>query len=708
VHGNATGGHADVVVTTPALYDGGVQTGGVVFLEDWESYNVGEQVHGQNGWKGWDNDPNAGALVSDAQNHTDGGSKCIDINGGTDLVREFAQDLGATENSGQWRIRAWQYIPSDLTLQTWFIWQNEYADGGPYKWSVQVRASIDSGVIHADFRGEELPLLTDQWVEWVIDVDLDKDLSERGSQTLTYGGQTLYADQPWACGTQDGDCGFVQIGSIDLYAAASSSTYYDDISIEHLPRIIGACCNDAEETCTDDSHLGNCPVGRFIRGGTCDGLDPPCGEYNDECVSAIAIGADDSITETSQGATWTFNDYPMCFGGGDQATRTLWFKFTATNNFTRVRTCPSPIDGGAEDTLVSVFPSGPNGECLQFEPDIGCADDVCGAPAGLHAEVCVPTTPGDVYYVMVGSKPDAAPGLFTLQTSSHAECPAPTIGACCGTNQQDGSEFCFDQNSGDCFGLAGYYSGDDTRCADDNCPDCNPACPDGQTPEGGFCGFDATFDNNSGCNGAGNPEDFTAVELDEVVCGLGSSNGTTRDTDWMSVELEAGVAYQFRVNHDFPALVGFSGYNAGFEGSGDCADGSGFISPGGNQEPGESIVAFTPIATGTYFPYVAVSAVGGVFHYVPCCSGSNSYSAVVELAGGGCTREPAWQCDGDTDGDGQVNPVDSGLVQSAFGSTDEADLCQYDMDCDGQINPVDSGIVQSLFGSCNAPRAVCP
>ncbi len=76
--------------------------------------------------------------------------------------------------------------------------------------------------------------------------------------------------------------------------------------------------------------------------------------------------------------------------------------------------------------------------------------------------------------------------------------------------------------------------------------------------------------------------------------------------------------------------------------------------------------------------------------------------------GGTCVRNPEWQCDGDTDGDGQVNPVDSGLVQAAFGSTDEQDVCNYDVDCDGQINPVDSGIVQSLFGTCEAPRGVCP
>ncbi len=80
----------------------------------------------------------------------------------------------------------------------------------------------------------------------------------------------------------------------------------------------------------------------------------------------------------------------------------------------------------------------------------------------------------------------------------------------------------------------------------------------------------------------------------------------------------------------------------------------------------------------------------------------------VTVNAGGCVRDPVWQCDGDVDGDGQVNPVDSGLVQASFGSVDEQDLCNYDVDCDGQINPVDSGIVQSLFGTCDAPRGVCP
>ena len=76
-----------------------------------------------------------------------------------------------------------------------------------------------------------------------------------------------------------------------------------------------------------------------------------------------------------------------------------------------------------------------------------------------------------------------------------------------------------------------------------------------------------------------------------------------------------------------------------------------------------------------------------------------------------CIRDPAWVCDGDVDGDGQVNPVDSGLVQASFCSGEgcgDDQLCQYDLDCDGQVNPVDAGIVQSLFATCESPRDVCP
>ena len=87
-----------------------------------------------------------------------------------------------------------------------------------------------------------------------------------------------------------------------------------------------------------------------------------------------------------------------------------------------------------------------------------------------------------------------------------------------------------------------------------------------------------------------------------------------------------------------------------------------------------------------------------------CCREGECSMESEEECVGGCVRDPAPLCDGDTDGDGQVNPVDAGLIQAAFGSRERRHLCQYDVDCDGQINPVDAGIVQSLFGTCNRPR----
>jgi hypothetical protein len=60
-------------------------------------------------------------------------------------------------------------------------------------------------------------------------------------------------------------------------------------------------------------------------------------------------------------------------------------------------------------------------------------------------------------------------------------------------------------------------------------------------------------------------------------------------------------------------------------------------------------------------------------------------------------------CIWDVDLDGQVNPVDAGIVQSNFGCDLEVDgdLCvRSDIDGDCQVNPVDSGLVSARFGEC--------
>ena len=80
--------------------------GGVVWSEDFDSYAAGSSMHGQGGWKGWDNDPTWTAYVSDAQSQSPENS--VDIKADADLVHEYD---GYT--SGYYIYTAYQYIPSD-------------------------------------------------------------------------------------------------------------------------------------------------------------------------------------------------------------------------------------------------------------------------------------------------------------------------------------------------------------------------------------------------------------------------------------------------------------------------------------------------------------------------------------------------------------------------------------------------------------------
>ena len=60
-------------------------------------------------------------------------------------------------------------------------------------------------------------------------------------------------------------------------------------------------------------------------------------------------------------------------------------------------------------------------------------------------------------------------------------------------------------------------------------------------------------------------------------------------------------------------------------------------------------------------------------------------------------------CDGDANGDGQVDPLDSGFVLARFGcpvGTGDPDCDAADQNGDGEVNPLDSGFVLARFGEC--------
>jgi len=76
--------------------------------------------------------------------------------------------------------------------------------------------------------------------------------------------------------------------------------------------------------------------------------------------------------------------------------------------------------------------------------------------------------------------------------------------------------------------------------------------------------------------------------------------------------------------------------------------------------------------TGTRF--IDLSAVPGqIYWYWVTARNSSGESDWSEGDSGyrSCVSDPEWLCDGDVSGDGQINPVDSGIVQSLFGTCEE-------------------------------------
>ncbi|HON90727.1 MAG TPA: PA14 domain-containing protein [Sedimentisphaerales bacterium] len=184
-----------------------------VFNEDFESYPAGTALHGQGGWKGWDNDPTAGAPVSGRYAYN--GRNSVEVIGSADLVHEFRL-VG-----GRYEFSVMQYIPTGSTGESYFILLNQYADKGPKDWSVQLKFNLTAGIVTAEAEGDGATtnLVYDQWTELKFFIDLGKNTCE-----WHYAGSRI-ATHEW----DDDRHGTLQ--AIDLYGNGASPVYYDDIRI---------------------------------------------------------------------------------------------------------------------------------------------------------------------------------------------------------------------------------------------------------------------------------------------------------------------------------------------------------------------------------------------------------------------------------------------------------------------------------------------
>ncbi|MBN1861748.1 MAG: hypothetical protein JW840_09845, partial [Candidatus Thermoplasmatota archaeon] len=179
------------------------------WIENFDSYTNGQFLDGgadDGGWKGWDNNPSAGAYVTNTQSHT--GPNSVDINGTADLVHEYE---GYT--SGLLPYRCLQYIPANFSGESYFILLSEYNIGGSGNiWAVQLRFDSDLDVVESEFNGEQAPLVYDTWVEINCYIDLDTDWLQ-----IWYNGGLL-TEHAWTDTIQGTGGGTLNVAAVDLYA----------------------------------------------------------------------------------------------------------------------------------------------------------------------------------------------------------------------------------------------------------------------------------------------------------------------------------------------------------------------------------------------------------------------------------------------------------------------------------------------------------
>lgn len=195
--------------------------------EDFDSYVTGSTIAGQDGWETWDNNPAADTIVTAAQASTTPNS-LFDA-GAADIVHQFA---GVT--SGVWHAKARTFIPSTQTGEMWFILLNTYVSGSPASdnWSVQVAmcaagctgGGVPGMVVNiggSDIPGAgSVPLITDQWVELRVDVDLGAN-----QYSVFYNG-VLVDTQGWTIGGQ------LAIQAMDLFSNGSTESYVDNVWLD--------------------------------------------------------------------------------------------------------------------------------------------------------------------------------------------------------------------------------------------------------------------------------------------------------------------------------------------------------------------------------------------------------------------------------------------------------------------------------------------
>ena len=576
-----------------------------------------------NSWQGWDFDPNASrSVVVDDPSRSGPNSLQISFSTTDDLIHTY-NDFGLT--SGVYAFEAWQFIPSSATNGvTWFNLFNRYDGMPPHNnpdWSVATQFNMATNEVIAWADGGTLPLVKGEWIQIRVVINLDDD-----TQEIFYNGDLLVA-KSWSGGVGEG--GLTELQAIDLFAASGTTpVYYDDLSITELEPF-GACC-EASGTCTDGLLRSECEA---IEGGIFQGIGSAC--FSGRCP---VLGPD----------------------GWELEAPFVWGDAQGRND-----SC---------DIEAAVCEDIYEGNDLQFNITIPWPSNWTFSTAGselLDTEMLIGTS-----------------GICSDDLVDDGGCvPGP---GCTGSQDEEGTQaaFTLDLDEGQVYVDLEEFAGE---CGKYNLSVQAP-CPAITLPAGDAEGEPCDGENrtNDGCNMDPGMEAFTPIALDQTILGTSweSGGGTSRDTDWYQIEFSAKDVpntYEVSVYGEFggTGVGGWIQYNEGAEGSGDCDDISGFISPFGTfdrcsdyPEEGKLVVATEITVAGTYWIFVG-PAFGGVDFACDSDPGANYYIQVSKQ-GNECTPRP----DGDADGSGTTDFDDLLIVLSKWGTAGP----DGDLDCDGDVD----------------------
>jgi hypothetical protein len=202
------------------------------FSDSFDSYApgafpcIGGGCSGPNGWSIWYSGGTAGQIVSGAAHS---GTNYLQLAAGSDIVQT------GNLTSGQWVLRAYSFIPTGDTGQSYFIVMNAYGSTAVDTWSIEIQFNGSTGSILDDTSGvcpHPAPpvigtIVRDQWVEVRAEINLDAN-----TYSLFYNGQAIRTNITY---TSQGTCSPVltpAIACLDLYSFTSNGARWDSISLQ--------------------------------------------------------------------------------------------------------------------------------------------------------------------------------------------------------------------------------------------------------------------------------------------------------------------------------------------------------------------------------------------------------------------------------------------------------------------------------------------